>query len=65
MLGDRFRLEPPVGEFFADERGERPLVERRKDWPPIRRWVHELAVAPQRRDHRVGETRGVPLRFFR
>lgn len=48
----------------ANERGEGPLVERRKHWPPIGRRVHELLIAPERRDHWIGKARRIPLLFL-
>ena len=63
-LLDSTRAFPTVSQLVLHERGERPLIERRKHWPPVRWRVHQLAVAPQWRDHRIGETRGVPLLFL-
>lgn len=38
-------------------------IERREHWPPLRWWVHEVAIATERWDHRTGKNRCAPLLF--
>ena len=63
-LLDSTRAFPTVSQLVMHELRERPLIERRKHWPPVHWRVHQLAVALQWRDHRIGRARCVPLLFL-
>lgn len=65
LIIDSIRPLPSVDQLFADERREDSLVERREYRPPLSGRVYKLAIAPKRRNQRIGKTRGVPLLFFR